>query len=104
MDDNAPLPPLLQGELDAAGIATWFAELASHAHVHELRAKGGAVEYSQGIAGLEALAAAWQGGALRAVQVRYTYDGEIWCDTALALPSGAARIVRVREVDIAPPA
>jgi hypothetical protein len=29
------------------------------------------------------------------VQIRYRFDGREWCDTLMALPGGAARLVRI---------
>jgi hypothetical protein len=90
------LPDLQQTALDAATLDALFTDLAAHAQVLSIvpkRAPNTMVE-ERGIT----LAVARDGlrdGTIRAVQVRYRFDHKEWCDTLLAAPGGAARLVRI---------
>lgn len=96
--DARDLPELLEGELDATGLASLERDLASLARVDSVLPRPSArtlvppapVTLADGFARLRA-------GDLRGLQVRYVYAGEAWVDTLLALPHGGVRVVRMRQ-------
>lgn len=96
LPDGPPLPTLVEGLLGDAEIEQLFAELAVHAHVLEVLAKAGPREHAgHGRLSLDEAKHLLVSGAVRAVQVRYHYDGTEWSDTLLRLPSGT-RLVRCK--------
>jgi hypothetical protein len=91
------LPDLHQAEVDRATVEELFRDVELEAELLEVRVKGAA----RGHVGDETvdLAAARTfllSGEVRGVQLRYVHRGETWCDTVMALPGGAYRIVRIR--------
>lgn len=95
-EDRVELADLYQAELDASTLDALFADLAAHAEIFEVRSKGGA----RAMAGAEALSleqarALLAAGAVRGIQIRYRFEGEVWLDTLLAGPT-AVRLVRAR--------
>jgi hypothetical protein len=90
-----PLPELYEGELDGAGLAAYQAALRTSTRVISVRAKSGATGLSVAHTGVDPALADLRRGAIRAVQVRYEYDGVEWSDTLLALPHGV-RVLRMQ--------
>jgi len=91
------LPPLWNGTLDRAAVEQLFADLAAHAEVLAVLEKGGPGQYCA--ADRPTLADAREhlfDGLVRGVQLRYQYEGRLWCDTLLAV-EGGYRVVRLRE-------
>lgn len=92
--DGPPVPLMVEGTLDAAGLRQLFADLTAAATVVGVRQKGGPAEYtaaddlSADTARDRLLA-----GAIRAVQIRYRYDGHEWTDTVFATAPGF-RVIR----------
>lgn len=89
-------PELQQADLDPTTFEQLFIDLATHADVLGISAKGGATRY----AGTDSLdlamaRAALLAGAVRGVQIRYRYQDSEWWDTILAL-NGVFRLVRTR--------
>lgn len=94
-DEKIEFPDVFTEALDDGAVGVYFGDLARHATLHELRAKGGARAYSADQPGdLEACAAAWSDLTLYALQLIYTFEGKVWCDT-LRRTEGATQIVRV---------
>lgn len=100
------LPELHQGDLDAAGLVAYEADLTAEAQVEAVMVKGGAEVRATdaGELGLAEALAALRRGDVRAVQVRYGWDGEAWWDTVMAMGSGGGgagyRIVRLRAASL----
>ena len=83
--------------LDEAGVRDLFRDLAALAQVDEIRLKHATDRRAQARAEtLDAALPQLLNGAVRAVQIRYAYDGERWCDTLLPAPGGH-RVVRMQE-------
>lgn len=94
--DGPPVPLMVEGVLDPAGLRQLFADLATAATVTGVQEKGGPAEYASGDVMPPAVALnRLLSGAARAVQVRYQFDGHEWTDTVMALPAGF-RVVRCR--------
>ena len=93
---TSPLPELSEATLDEATVNTLLADLAAHAEVLDLLAKGGANDRAAdgGIA-LSEVAEALARRSVRGVQIRYRFDGAEWRDTLLCHPNGV-RLVRMR--------
>lgn len=92
---DVPLSELHQAVLDAPVLAALFADLAACAEVLEVRAKGAATAYGNDAAGLDQVQAALSAGTLHGAQIRYAWQGALWCDTLLRA-DGGVRIVRTR--------
>lgn len=95
-DETAPpLPTLVEGVLSDGELESLFAELGAHARIVEVLAKSAARGHA---AERPSLAEAYRlllAGAVRAVQIRYRFDGAEWTDTLLPRGMGF-RLVRCR--------
>lgn len=90
----AELPPLREGQLDAVALAELFADYVSCAEVLEVMEKGAATARAAAhCGGVGALLAGLLEGRVRAAQVRYRYQGEVWSDTIVRAAAGY-RVVR----------
>lgn len=97
-----PLAPLWNGTLDRAAVEQFFADLAAHAEVLAVLEKGGRAQYCE--AARPTLTDAREhllAGLVRGVQIRYQYEGRLWCDTLLAV-AGGYRVVRLRDACAGP--
>ena len=98
MSHPAPLPDLHQAELDEATVRQLFADVRDHTELMEVIPKSAASAYVPEIAaitlaeGLELLLV----GGVRALQLRYRHDGNVWWDTLMTTPQGSFRIVRIQ--------
>lgn len=92
-----PLPELRQADLDAAELRALVDDLAAHASVRAVVARGAAgAPGDGGPVELDRVPALLGSGAVRAVQVRYTYQGAEWVDT-LTAGGGGVRLIRMRQ-------
>lgn len=92
MNADEPLPELLEDVWPLDRIVLLFEELEVGAEVEHVQLKRAGRD--AGVSLAEA-AAAFQAGEALAIQVRYRFAGDTWCDTIL--PEGLhARIVRNR--------
>ncbi|MCC6234953.1 MAG: hypothetical protein IT580_20080 [Verrucomicrobiales bacterium] len=99
-DIPPPAPLLTEGLVDEALLLRLVADLESCAEILEILAKSGPSTMSESGSRLgmrEAFHLLTQ-RRLRALQVRYRYQGEEWWDSILALPVGF-RVVRIRQQD-----
>ncbi len=89
-------PMLHQAVLDPATVAQLFADLATHADILGISAKGGTLIRAGG-EGLDlgGAQAALRAGTVRGIQIRYRYQDAEWWDTLMAI-DGAIRLVRTR--------
>ena len=91
-----PLPELQDALLGPGELDALLADLASLAEGLEIILKGAATE--RAIVGrdptLDDARAMLESGAVRGVQLRYSYEGTTWWDTLLRTPAGV-RIVRI---------
>jgi hypothetical protein len=97
IDDQAPPPPMSQGELSFAELKVLLRAIADHAVVEEVLLKRGATRMIDAAerATLESIPPLLQSGEIRGAQVRYAWEGATWMDTILAAPAGC-RVVRIR--------
>ncbi len=97
MDEPPKLAELHSADLDEATLTRLFEDLAGHAQVLEITLKAAAAQYAAAErVSLAAAQAALAQRGVRGAQIRYRWQGEIWCDTLLVTPAGW-RIVRQRE-------
>lgn len=92
-----PLPDLNQALLDEAGLAELLSDIEACTEATEIIPKQAAEGYvaenaTLTLADARRMLAA---RAVRAVQIRYRYDGVDWWDTLMVLPEGY-RLVRIR--------
>ena len=97
------LPELTGAILDAATLDRLFADLEACTEILEIQVKTGARDMVGGGGGragpgLREARDMLASGSVRAVQIRYGYDGGTWCDTLMVLPQGV-RLVRMRLED-----
>ena len=90
------LPDLQEAVLDDAVLSQLVADLETHATVLDVFLKGGATERTDARAvPLRDAVDALRARSVRAVQVRYRYDGDEWRDTLMGGPAGI-RLVRMK--------
>jgi hypothetical protein len=84
-----PLAPVWEKLIDRPTLSTLFTELKSHARVISIREKGGPMQFAgEEVPDLTTVYSALLSGAVHAVQIRYAYDDEEWCDTLLQSHDG----------------
>jgi hypothetical protein len=90
-----PMPSLVEAMLSEAEVDQLFAELSTHAKV--LSALGKSAAHDHANTGLVLAEAKRQlfSGTVRAVQIRYVYEGSEWTDTLFRQPTGV-RMVRCK--------
>lgn len=80
MNEDEPLPEILQAEWARDQVMALFADLAAGTEVQHVQLRtperdtGGTLTDAQ---------AAFATGRASAIQVRYLFEGEMWCDTIL---------------------
>lgn len=92
-DDPIPLAGLTTADLDATTLAALFADIAALTEVLEVQVKGAERSHA-GATDLEGARRQLEAGA-RGMQMRYRWDGGLWCDTLVRTPAGI-RLVRTR--------
>lgn len=91
---DGPLPELQDAVMAPDTVAQLFRDLGSLPQVLEIRVKGHATAYGVEVPpSLDEARAALGAGA--SVQIRYSHQGSLWCDTLMP-NSGGVRLVRVR--------
>ncbi|TWT84648.1 hypothetical protein CA13_61280 [Planctomycetes bacterium CA13] len=81
MNDNEPsLPEILQAEWAKDQVLQLFADLAGGADVQQVQMKSHATDAAVTLATAEAAFAADEA---QAIQIRYVFEGEMWCDTIM---------------------
>lgn len=94
------LPPLQQTFLDAPTVAALFRDLAACTQVLSVAPKYAATGHTSGAITLEQAKAGLQDSSIRAVQIRYGYEAQEWCDTLIGSANGV-RVVRISMTDVA---
>jgi hypothetical protein len=92
MNENEPLPELLQAEWDHEQVLALFADLAAGAEVQHVQLRTVTDDSAVNLAVAEA---AFASGQARAIQVRYRFAGELWSDTILP-GDPTTKLVRTR--------
>ena len=80
MNEDEPLPELLQANWPREQILALFADLAAGAVVQHVQLR---TEASDQTVSLQEAEAAFSSGQARAIQVRYEFEGELWSDTLI---------------------
>jgi hypothetical protein len=94
--DGPPVPLMVEGLLDAGTLRQLFADLAASASLLGIREKGSPTGYAPPeTVKADAALTRLLSGEMRALQVRYQFEGHEWSDTILAVPVGF-RVVRCR--------
>lgn len=90
-------PDVHEGFLDAQGLANWKRDLDVCAQVLEVRIKSRGPNSlgDDPSMTLDQALECLSDGAVGALQVRYRFEGDLWCDTILPEESGA-RVIRTR--------
>lgn len=97
MNQVEPLPALWDKLLDLQTLDQYFQDLAKHAQIISIQEKHAATEYVQeGTLDLTAAREKVMAGVTRAVQIRYRFDDQEWCDTLLRQPTGV-KLVRMEQ-------
>lgn len=97
-NDAIEFPDVFIDVLGEQEITSYFDDLRQAARVVELRVKGGAVDYSaDGGHDLERCARDWASEVIYSLQIVYSFDGVVWCDTLQRVPDGT-RVVRLQSV------
>ena len=78
--NSEPLPEVLEAEWAQDQVMQLFADLAAGADVQHVQLKS--LE-TDGAVALDKAAAAFASGTAVAIQVRYVFENEMWCDTIM---------------------
>ena len=101
--DGPPLPEMREGLLTETHIARLFADIGNCTTILGIQGKGGVQRYAEaGKLTLETARVLLVTAAVRAVQIRYSYDGFEWSDTVMSLPDGF-RLIRCQHPVIPAP-
>lgn len=80
MNPDDPIPEILQAEWARDQVMQLFVDLATGAEVHHVQLRTAAGDSA---ASLPAAERAFSAGEAHAIQVRYRFEGELWCDTIM---------------------
>jgi len=92
LENNVPLPEILQAEWAKDQVLQLFTDLAEGAHVQHVQLKTAATDATVTLATAKAAFAADEAYA---IQVRYVFEDEMWCDTIMP-GNPTTRIIRNR--------
>ena len=95
LENNLPLPEILQAEWAKDQVMQLFADLAAGAEIQHVQLKSSTSDATVSLATAEAAYAADQA---RVIQVRYFFEGELWCDTIMP-GNPTTKIIRNRVPD-----
>lgn len=80
MLDDEPLPGILQAEWAGDQVRALFADLAAGADVRHVQMR---TPETDGTVSLAEAESAFVAGQAIAIQVRYVFESEMWCDTIM---------------------
>ena len=80
LENNVPLPEILQAEWAKDQVLQLFADLVAGANVQHVQLKSATTDASVPLATAEA---AFVADETHAIQVRYIFEAEMWCDTIM---------------------
>ena len=80
MNENEPLPELLQAEWAKDQVMALFADLAAGAQVRHVQLRTPSSDATVTLADAEA---SFEANEAQAIQVRYVFEGELWSDTIM---------------------
>jgi hypothetical protein len=78
--NDEPLPEILQAEWARDQVLQLFADLCAGAEVQQVQLRSATTDAA---VTLETAQAAFAADQAQAIQVRYIFEGEVWCDTIL---------------------
>lgn len=93
--EDPEAPEVLEGRLDRVGVESYFRDLDELAEIDQVLVRWVDTMRESAATTLEESRDAVRSGTAHAVQIRYRYGEETWCDTLLADDKGH-RILRVR--------
>lgn len=89
-----PTPDVLHADWSVEQVERLFSDLQAGAKVHHVQVRTSAPQSANDRATTLADAKSlWLSGEAKAIQIRYDYGGESWCDTLMVLPD-TIRVVR----------
>ncbi|MBK8937283.1 MAG: hypothetical protein IPM79_06475 [Polyangiaceae bacterium] len=99
-----PLPPVYQGALGPEGLARLFEDVASAGQLLSVSVKQASTARAAFVdCSVESAMGALLDGTAMAVQLRYRFEGQVWCDSVLRgppAPEGPSyRVVRIAMPD-----
>ncbi len=80
LDSNVPLPEILEAEWAKDQVMQLFADLAAGAEVLHVQLRSSSADTTVPLA---IAASAFAADDAQAIQVRYRFEGEMWCDTIM---------------------
>jgi hypothetical protein len=92
MNENEPLPELLQGNWTRDRVMDLFNDLAAGAIIEHVQLRTGSSDQTVTLADAKA---SFVADEAKAIQVRYLFEGELWSDTIIP-GDGTAKIIRNR--------
>lgn len=97
MNQIEPLPTIWDKLLDQATLDQYFKDLATHAEMISVQEKLSPTEYvSENTMDWSEAREKVMSGDARAVQIRYHYDEQEWCDTLMRQVSGV-KLIRIAQ-------
>lgn len=97
MNQMEPLPAIWDKLLDPATLDQYFKDLAAHAEMISVQEKQSPTEYvHENTMDLPVARERIFSGNACAVQLRYRYDGQEWCDTLMHQASGV-KLIRMMQ-------
>jgi len=95
-DQNAmpTIPAILEGEMEAAMLEQYFADLDAAADVMHIQVRSSAQTGGDRAVSLEELRRLVIANDVRMAQVRYAHNGSTWCDTLIVRPE-SIRLIRM---------
>lgn len=95
MNQLEPLPTIWDKLLDLSTLDQYFKDLATHAEIISVQEKQSPTEYvHENSLDLSVAREKVMSGEARAVQVRYRFEEQEWCDTLIRQASGI-KLVRM---------
>jgi len=96
--ETSEQPELLEAEWDHAQVDALFDDLQQGAKIHHVQVRKTAQGRPQDCqTTLDEARTLLHLGAAKAIQIRYTFDDQNWCDTLMVLPQ-SIRIIRTRGI------
>lgn len=80
LENDVPLPEILQAEWAKDQVLQLFEDLSVGADVQHVQLKSDSTDATVGLAAAQT---AFASGTAQAIQVRYSFEGEMWCDTIM---------------------
>ncbi|MFO0915238.1 MAG: hypothetical protein U0795_19910 [Pirellulales bacterium] len=91
-DDNPPVPEILQAEWSTDQVLKLFDDLRDGAGIQHVQLKS---RSTNAAVALDVARHAYKTGIAVAIQIRYSFENEMWCDTIMP-GDPTTRIIRNR--------